>query len=950
MAKESPYKDSIHLPKTPFAMKAELAKREPELLARWEKEGLYQALRAQRKGKPRYVLHDGPPYANGDIHMGHALNKVLKDFLLKYKSLRGFDTPYVPGWDCHGLPVEHQLFKELGKTKHEVDQVAFRKQAQQYAARFVGIQRDQFKRLGIFGDWENPYLTMSKDYEAAIVESLSRLLSDGYIYQGTRPIHWCIHCETALAEAELEYADHESYSITVRFDVTWLPARLRGQFPDLRNEKILIWTTTPWTLPANLAVAVKPDFKYAIVRVDTNGAQEDWIIAEELVEKNLALAEIKKHTVLGTVLGENLEGTHYKHPFLEREPESQVLLSDFVTLDQGTGCVHIAPGHGEEDHEVGLRYGLPALSPVNDRGLLTKEAGPFAGMHVFKANRPITDHLKASGALLQEGKINHSYPHCWRCQNPVIFRATPQWFIRIDHRDLRSAALSDIAKTQWVPPKGQNRIASMVEGRPDWCLSRQRLWGVPIPALRCADCGEPRLTQAMMQKFLAEVKQHGTDSWFTQEPAHWLEPGAACAKCKSTRFKREHDIVDVWFDSGVSHQAVLRRRPELAYPADLYLEGSDQHRGWFQSALLTAVPLEKKAPFKTVLTHGFVTDGEGKKMSKSAGNVIAPSQIVDKHGADVLRLWVSCVDYTDDVRLSGAIVDQVSDSYRKIRNTLRFLLGNLFDFDPKADAVPHASMGELDRWALRQLFRLVQETQEAYDRFEFYKVYRAMYQFCVVTMSAFYLDILKDRLYTSHASDPKRRSAQTALWEIARALTVIASPILAFTAEEAWQLLREKQAGAKASVHMEDWPALPKAFGQDAGAGDTWDRLLGVREEVLKILEVARQDKAIGSGLEACVILHAEEPSLTALLKKYKADLPSVFIVSQVDLCDDRNKLDALTGSAIIPGLRIGVEKARGHKCQRCWIYSPAVGSHAAHPALCERCVSVMEKISAKVV
>ena len=939
MPNDISYKDTLNLPKTSFPMKADLARREPGILSLWEKEKVYDTLRARRQHAPRFLLHDGPPYANGDIHMGHALNKVLKDFILKYKSLKGFDAPFVPGWDCHGLPVEHQLFKEIGKTKHEVDQVEFRRQAYDYAGRFVHIQRQQFKRLGIFGNWEDPYLTMAPAYEATIVESFLKLLQRGYVYQGTRPIHWCIHCETALAEAELEYQDHQSPSITVAFDVT---QDLSKHFPGIRNPKILIWTTTPWTLPANLAVAMKPDLKYSAIRVMHAGVQRDWILASDLVASNLALLGIPKAETLGVLPGKDLEEIQYRHPFLDRT--GKVVLSEFVTLEHGTGCVHIAPGHGEEDHEVGLRYNLQVLSPVNDRGVFTHEAGSFAGMQVFKANGPITDLLGQKGALIGETKIQHSYPHCWRCQNPVIFRATSQWFLSIDHDDLRSLALEWTAKTRWVPARGRNRIASMIETRPDWCLSRQRLWGVPIPAVRCAACGTGLLTIGMVERFLKSVQGSGTEVWFTQDISSWLEPGATCPKCRGSEFQREHDILDVWFDSGVSHQAVLRTRPDQSYPADLYLEGSDQHRGWFQSALLTAVSLEKTAPFRCVLTHGFVTDGEGKKMSKSDGNVIAPSEMIEKFGADVLRLWVSCVDYTDDVRLSEGIVDQVSEAYRKIRNTLRYLLGNIADFEVSKDTISYSRMNKIDQWALGELAKLIEECEVAYEAFEFYKVYRLAYDFCVLKMSAFYLDVLKDRLYTFHPDDHGRRSSQTALLEILKGLTLVFSPILAFTSEEVWSVLRDKVPGLEPSVHLERWPSLPVEYKEFCFAAD-WAQLLCVRNEVLKGLERFRQGKAIGSALEASVSLDADDKKLKELFSQYAAELPSLFIVSQVEIVEHKNSADTMVKSDIIPGLWIGVHKALGAKCERCWIYSTDVGRHTTHSRLCHKCVGVVEKI-----
>ena len=914
------YKSTLNLPKTGFPMKASLSTREPELLAFWERERVYEKACAQRNGGQKFVLHDGPPYANGDIHMGHALNKLLKDMVVKYKTMRGCYSPFIPGWDCHGLPVEHQLMKELKIGKHQIDRVGFRKKARDYALRFVAVQREQFKRLGIFGDWEHPYLTLDPAYQAAIVNCFGRMYLDGYVYRGMKPIHWCPTCETALAEAEVEYDEHASPSVYVAFEIV---SGLAKALPGVGKASLLIWTTTPWTLPANRAVAVRAEFEYAAVRMKGRLL----IVARELVGRVAEELGEPAPEVLGTCRGRDLEGAVSAHPFARGE--SPVILSGHVTLEQGTGLVHIAPGHGDEDYQVGRAYGLEVFAPVNARGEFTEAAGQFAGMRVDKANGAIVDCLREKGALLLSREITHSYPHCWRCRRPVIFRATEQWFIGVDRRDLRRRALAEVERVEWIPERGRNRIGSMLETRPDWCLSRQRYWGVPIPVLYCAACGAPVLTEDILARVREAVAARNADAWFTEPAASFLPRGFTCPSCGKGEFRKEEDIIDVWFDSGVSHQAVLAARPELGFPCALYLEGSDQHRGWFQTSLLTAVALAGRAPFEAVLTHGFITDGDGKKMSKSAGNVIAPQGVIEKYGADILRLWVASVDYATDVRISRDILDQLIDAYRRIRNTFRYLLGNLCDFSPERDAVPRERMEEIDRWILSRLERLRAGVTEAYERYDFCRAYHLLHQFCAVDLSSLYLDVLKDRLYTAGADSPRRRSAQTALCAVLETIVPVSAPILAFTAEEAWRAAPFLVA-SRPSVHLADWPA-PRTEYLDGRLEEEWDRLLEVRREVAKALEGARQGGMIGNALEARVAISCPDEGLFRLLEAKREILTDLFIVSGVDVA---------RGDA---PLEVSVARADGDKCGRCWKYSPTVGRSAAHPAICGRCVEVVE-------
>ncbi|HOI93364.1 MAG TPA: isoleucine--tRNA ligase [Syntrophobacter fumaroxidans] len=923
------YKATLNLPQTDFPMKANLSRREPEILEKWEAMGLYDKLREWSRGRPRYILHDGPPYANGHIHLGTALNKILKDMIVKSQQMSGKDAVYVPGWDCHGLPIEHQVDKELGKRKQTMSQVEIRRHCRKYAEKFIDIQRNEFRRLGVLGEWNNPYLTMSYDYEASIARELGRFFQEGGVIRSKKPIYWCTSCKTALAEAEVEYHDHTSPSIYVKFPMS---AGGRAKFPELagKDVAVLIWTTTPWTLPANLAIAVHPDFTYVAADV----GREIWILARGLLESCMESFGIKDYRVLRTFEAEELRGLSCSHPFVDRE--SVIVTGTHVTLEAGTGCVHTAPGHGREDYDMALEYGLDVYSPVDDNGCFTADVPFFAGRFVFDANRAINAKLEETGKLILEKSITHSYPHCWRCKNPVIFRATEQWFISMEKNDLRGRALQWIDRVDWIPGWGRDRIHNMIANRPDWCISRQRSWGVPICVFTCRKCGTVLASKELFEKTAALFERNGADCWFEMTSEELLPPGATCAGCGGRDFEKEEDILDVWFDSGVSHAAVLEARPDLRSPADLYLEGSDQHRGWFHSSLLTAVGTRNAAPYKSVLTHGFVVDGQGYKMSKSLGNVIAPEEIIRQYGAEVLRLWVSAEDYRDDVRISPDILKRLSEAYRRIRNTCRFLLGNLNDFDPEKDSVPYDRMDELDRFALHQLQEFVRRVRQAYERFEFHRVYHAFHNYCVVDLSAFYLDILKDRLYTSGAAGPARRSAQTAVYRILSALLRLMAPILSFTAEEAWWHLPHR---SSETVHLEEFPA-PDATWVDEALNQRWQKILTLRSDVTKALEGARQAKAIGHPLDAKVKLELP-PDWIADFAGQEEMLRTVFIVSEVVLASGEEPAGAVEGTEI-PGLLIRVEPASGEKCERCWMRSETVGQFSDHPALCGRCRNVV--------
>lgn len=952
MDEKKDYSKTVNLPKTSFPMKADLARREPEILKTWKTAELYGRVRERSRSFTKYILHDGPPYANGHIHAGHALNKVLKDIVVKYKTMKGFNAVYVPGWDCHGLPIEHQLFKEMKKTKAEVDKVSFRKEARKYAARFVGVQREEFERLGVFGDWDKPYLTMNFSYQAAIVDSFHRLYKDGYIYRGRKPIHWCATCETALAEAELEYEDKTSPSIYVLFQVdegaessseAWrVLKKLRQNTKALPY--VLIWTTTPWTLPANVAVAFHPELTYLFVV----SGDRILIFAESLYDEIVGKLKLEHPQVLERLKGKAFEGLKCRHPFIDRQ--SVAILGGFVSQVEGTGVVHIAPGHGEEDYEIGLRYKLPVLSPVDERGRFTPEFPLMTGLSVFAANKKVTELLTEKGQLPFEETVHHSYPHCWRCKKPVIFRATPQWFLKVDHHNLRGKLMetvNDGKKTVWIPEWGKNRILGMLETRPDWCLSRQRYWGVPLTVFYCSSCEAVLFDDKVAKEIIRLVEENGADIWFEKDARELLPQGMKCPKCGSTSFKKEEDIIDVWFDSGVSHQAVLRKHPDLSFPCDLYLEGSDQHRGWFQTSLITSVALEGRSPFKTVLTHGFVVDGEGKKMSKSAGNVVAPQDVMSSHGADVLRLWVSSCDYNFDVRLSDEIIKRLVEAYRRFRNTFRYILGNLYDFRSKEDCVSFDKMNSVDRWALGRCLLMVDEVTASYEDFRFHQIYRLVQDFCTVDMSSFYLDILKDRLYCSRPSDPKRRSSQTALYFILRNLVKILAPLIPFTAEEVWRSYPIQPSFQ--SVHEADWPK-PHPDMIDKDAIRTWTNIMRVRDRVNTRIEAIRARGEIGSSLETKVGLSFGDEVFYNELKKREHDLRLAFIVSGVSL-DKKTAVDpAYEEEALLlfsdkekkVAFEVRVERADGTKCERCWNYSVSVGSNPEHPTLCARCVEAI--------
>ena len=938
-------------------MKANLPQKEPERLAWWEQERMYDRIQESRQDRPLYILHDGPPYANGHIHIGHGLNKILKDIIIKSKTMEGFRVPYIPGWDCHGLPIEHQVSKQLGSKKKDLSAVELRKICRDYAQKFVGIQRDEFCRLAIFGDWDHPYLTMDHAYEAAIVREFGKFVEKGRVYKGLKPVLWCTVDQTALAEAEVEYEDHLSPSVYVKFPFTASPAEMGAEqrlglpsVKTLRAVSAVIWTTTPWTLPANQAICLHPDFDYAVLQVD----DEAFIVAVGLEEAFARACKIEKFEVLGKKKGKDLEGWTCHPPFAKKEVP--ILNGDFVTLEQGTGCVHIAPGHGMDDYLLVLKYNkqplldrlpnqqpLDILVPVNNAGRFTDEFPECAGQPVLDANAGIVDLLKSKTLLVGEKKLEHSYPHCWRCKKPVIFRATHQWFVSMEEANLRQNALKEIDKVQWFPERGRDRIYGMILNRPDWCLSRQRMWGTPIPAFSCEGCDAP-LADAKVIEHIGELMQEGgADIWFSLSESELLPTGTTCAQCGHGSFKKEHDILDVWFESGVSHAAVLRPQGQGWYPADLYLEGSDQHRGWFHSSLLTSVTTDEQAPYRAVLTHGFVLDGEGKKMSKTAGNVISPQEIIKESGAEILRLWVASQDYQEDLRISKDIVKQLMDAYRKIRNTSRFLLSNLFDFDASVHAVPHAELPELDQWALWRLGQLIENVKKGYEQFQFRQVVHEIDYFCSTDMSSTYLDILKDRLYTFPTDSRLRRGSQTVLLEIITALAKLMAPILSFTAEEIWQVLPGSvEKGSKlSSVHLAEFPVAPTVFANPE-LHSTWEYLFQVRKVVQGALEKTRRDKVIGSSLEGKVVLQAVEQQ-HGVLTRYLDELPALFIVSAVavELIPRIEENDqALVDISL--GISINIEKAEGAKCDRCWNIRSDVGFQAEHPSLCQRCVEAV--------
>jgi isoleucyl-tRNA synthetase len=934
------YKATLNLPKTDFPMKANLPQREPEMLAWWAQEKLYEQIQAAGQGRPRYVLHDGPPYANGRIHIGHALNKILKDIIVKSKTMAGFQAPYVPGWDCHGLPIEHQVMKELGDKKKDLDTPAIRKLCREYAEKYVAIQREEFQRLGVLGEWQQPYLTMTPAYEASIIREFGKFVERGGVYKGLKPVLWCTQDQTALAEAEVEYDNHTSPWVYVKFPIVTSPSVLSSTFPGIafpdgiKSVSVVIWTTTPWTLPANQAVCLHRDFDYAFVQV----GDELLIVAEKLLESVAKECKLEGYRVVGVKKGgEGFEGLETQRPLTTGL--SPILLGDFVTLEQGTGCVHIAPGHGMEDYILVLNHNASAsvgekleiLAPVDNGGKFTDVVKEFAGQHVFKANPKVVEFLQANGRLLGHGSLNHSYPHCWRCKSPVIFRATEQWFVSMETNDLRKEALAEIERVQWIPAYGRDRINGMIQNRPDWCLSRQRVWGVPIPGFTCTGCRTVVADPTIIEHIAGLMESKGADVWFERAAAELLPAGTACTKCGGTVFEKERDILDVWFESGVSFAAVLK--PRKWWPADLYLEGSDQHRGWFHSALLAGVVTDHKAPYRAVLTHGFVLDGQGKKMSKSAGNVVAPQDVIKQSGAEILRLWVSAQDYRDDLRISPEILTHLIEAYRKIRNTCRFLLSNLYDFDPAKDRIPYEQLPELDRWALHRLSELIPRVRKSYDDCEFHTIFHALNNFCSVDLSSVYLDILKDRLYTFRTDSPLRRGSQTVLFEIVMAMTKLMAPILSFTAEEIWRVVAAQVPGGLGtpSVHLASFPEVGSKW-RDVELAARWETLLDYRSQVQGVLEASRRDKAIGSSLEAHVQLEADAKAYQ-FLKLYEKDLGTIFIVSKVTLSQ------GATGQA---GIQVLVSKSSAGKCERCWNYREAVGADAEHPTLCDRCLEAI--------
>ena len=923
-------KDTLNLPVTDFPMKASLTKREPEMLEWWAKENIYEEIRQLSKGKEKFVFHDGPPYANGNIHMGHALNKILKDFIVKIMSMKGFDAGFIPGWDCHGLPIEHHVGKKLKEKKMSLEKSEIRKQCRTYAQEYVDIQREEFKRLGVFADWRKPYLTMDYSYEATIVREFGKFVEKGMVYKGLKPVHWCTSCRTALAEAEVEHADHTSPSIYVKFPIK---SGLPDGIENISNTYMVIWTTTPWTLPANLAICLHPEFQYLAVSIGSDVL----VVAENRLAFLIVEWKVEEYEVLGKWKGQDWENAMCQHPFIERT--SKVILGDHVTLEQGTGCVHTAPGHGQDDYIVGLKYGLEPYNPVDDGGIFRDDVKHFAGMFVRKANPEVIQKLQEDDFLIHQEDIKHSYPHCWRCHQPVIFRATNQWFISMEKDGFRKKALDGIERTKWIPDWGKERIYSMIENRPDWCVSRQRAWGVPITLCTCMKCGEFVNSKEMFECVAKGVEKHGADFWFETPVEKLIEKGTHCKNCGSDEFKKENDILDVWFDSGVSHAAVLENSQDTSWPADLYLEGSDQHRGWFHSSLLEAIGTRGKEPYKSVLTHGYVVDGKGKKMSKSAGNVMAPKKIIDQYGAEILRLWVASENYREDIRVSNEILKRLTESYRKIRNTFRYLLGNLHDFDPMVDRVELDALLEIDRYILSRFNVLRKKILSAFDNYEFHIFYHSFSNFCVVELSAFYLDILKDRLYTYPEKSKGRRAGQTTLYILLMGMVRLIAPVLSFTAEEIWKFIPNGSTLEK-SVHFTTFPK-DEDVNFDNELTQNWELLVKLKGEVSKASEVSRRDKVIGHSLDSIVKLELPK-EIKDIVSKYKEELKFIFIASKVDLVNSLSEDEKIYVSEVLPGVKIFTEKHPGIKCERCWHYFDST-TNTVDDSNCQRCVDHLQ-------
>ena len=923
------YNQTLNLPSTEFPMRAGLPVREPEALSKWQESDLYHEIMKRNEGKPLYVLHDGPPYANGIIHLGTALNKSLKDFVVRYKNMTGFKAPFVPGYDTHGLPTELKARKAAGmKSGEMISPLELRKMCREFAINFAEEQRKQFERLGVLGEWADPYLTLKNEYVAKQVEVFGEMAEKGYIYKGLKPVYWCPECQTALAEAEIEYAEDPCYSIYVKFPVKEDKGLLTAMGADLAKTYFVIWTTTTWTLPANLAICVGPEYEYSVVKC----GDECYIMATELFKGALAAAEISDYEVIGTIKGSELEYMVATHPFMNRD--SLIIVGDHVTLESGTGCVHTAPGHGVDDFEVCRRYKEIGMTvPVDNKGMMTEEAGPFAGITTDEANKKIAMWLEENGYLFALKKIIHQYPHCWRCKNPILFRATEQWFCSIS--DFAQKAVEEIGKVRWVPEWGENRISGMVMDRSDWCISRQRTWGVPIPIFYCKECGKEYISKESIAKVAEIFREKGADAWYELDAKDLMPENAVCS-CGHTEFKKETDIMDVWFDSGVSHAAVLDTRDYLRSPADLYLEGADQYRGWFQSSLLTNVATKGVAPYKTVVTHGWVVDGEGKKMSKSIGNVIIPDDVVKQYGADILRLWVASSDYHADIRVSNDILKQLSEAYRKIRNTARFILGCISDFNPDTDSTDESAFTEIDRFALARLNELVRTCRKAYDNFEYHLVYHAIHNFCVLDMSNFYLDVLKDRLYVEKKNSVTRRAAQTVIYRILDTLTLLVAPILAFTSDEIWQFMPHSADRDARNVMFNDMPEATDNVDSELLA--RWEKIHAVRDDVKKALELARSDKVIGASLDASVTIFADGETYE-FLNSISDILPGVLIVS--DLAINKGGEGEFKGEQ---DFSVTVKHAEGKKCARCWAYSNTVGTVSGSEDICERCARVLEE------
>jgi len=916
-------KETLNLPKTSFSMKARLAQKEPEILKKWEQIRLYEKIQKKRETSTSFVLHDGPPYANGNIHLGTALNKILKDFIIKTNNMRGYKAPYIPGWDCHGLPIEIKVDQLLGKKKEGMSVIDIREECKKYALKYVDIQRKQFKRLGVLGQWEKPYLTMDPEYEGEVLRYLADFFAAGNVYKGKKPVYWCCNCRTALAEAEIEYKDNKSPSIYVKFPVASV---LSEKFPELKEKRVsvLIWTTTPWTLPANLAIAFHPDYEYAAFE---NGG-EVYIAARRLIPVISEALHFKETRILACFIGKDVEGLKARHPFIDRD--SVFVLADYVTLDQGTGCVHTAPGHGQEDYLTGLKYNLDIYTPVDSEGKFISQVERYGGMNVFDANKLITGDMDKNGTLLGISEIVHSYPHCWRCKKPVIFRATAQWFISMDKNNLRKKALEEVKQIRWIPVWGEERITNMIDARPDWCISRQRSWGVPIPAFYCHNCGYILANEEITRRVADIFSKEGSNSWFVRTAEELLPPDTICPDCGSTGFCKENNILDVWFESGASHN-ILGKEKDLSWPADIYIEGHDQYRGWFNSSLLVGLAAKKASPYRTCITHGFVLDEQGRGMSKSLGNFIEPEEIISRNGAEILRLWAAMLNYKEDARFGNETLQRLVEAYRKIRNTWRFILGNIHDFSPDKDSVPNEKMELLDRWILEKCSRIGKRILNAYKNYEYHIVFHAIYNFFTVELSSLYLDVIKDRLYCSAKDSMLRKSAQTALFYLLKTTLVLMAPILPFTTEETWELLPDFK-DKDESVHLELFPSFTQKWLETETFKDC-EYLALTRENVLKELELARGEKLIGNSLEAGVKLKVP-PSQENLIEKYKEELSSLFIVSEVEIKTHAGDT-----------LEIEVSKAKGEKCQRCWNFSTYVGKSSEYPHFCRRCEEVVKKM-----